>query len=78
MGHEIERREALKCMAWAGTGALYALSGGIARSTILDGAVANTQTACMQHSQLHEDATVYGQVRDLIYQPAGAAIVALR
>ena len=35
-------------------------------STILDGAVANTQTACMQHSQLHEDATVYGQVRDLI------------
>lgn len=38
MGHEIERREALKCMAWAGTGALYALSGGIARSAILDGA----------------------------------------
>ena len=38
MGHEIERREALKCMAWAGTGALYALSGGIARSAILDDA----------------------------------------
>jgi 3',5'-cyclic AMP phosphodiesterase CpdA len=34
----LERREALKCMAWAGTGALYALSGGIARSAILDGA----------------------------------------
>src|ERR1700754_3292651 len=37
MGHEIERREMLKCMAWAGTGALYALSGGIAHSAILDG-----------------------------------------
>jgi hypothetical protein len=32
----------------------------------------------MQHSQLHEDATVYGQVRDFIYQPAPAAIVAMR
>ena len=48
-------------------------------STILNGAVANTQTGtCMQHSQLHEDVTVYGQVRDFIYQPAGAAIVAMR
>jgi triacylglycerol lipase len=26
----------------------------------------NTQTACMTHSNLHEDATVYGQVRDFI------------
>ena len=34
MGREIERREALKCMAWAGTGALYALSGGIARAPV--------------------------------------------
>ena len=42
MGREIERREALKCMAWAGTGALYALSGGIARSAILDSAGAGT------------------------------------
>jgi triacylglycerol lipase len=31
-------------------------------STILSGAT-NTQTACMQHSQLHENATVYSQVK---------------
>jgi hypothetical protein len=24
------------------------------------------QTACMSHSQLHEDATVYAQVRDFV------------
>ena len=34
-------------------------------STILSGAV-NTQTACMQHSDLHEDATVYSQVKSWI------------
>lgn len=38
-------------------------------SALLDGAV-NTQTACLQHSQLHEDATVYAQVRDwVIFAP---------
>jgi len=35
MDKEIGRRDALKCMAWAGTGALYTLSGGIARSAML-------------------------------------------
>jgi 3',5'-cyclic AMP phosphodiesterase CpdA len=40
-----ERREALKCMAWAGTGALWALSGGIASSTIIDSASAATAPA---------------------------------
>jgi len=34
-------------------------------STPLSGA-ANTQTACMSHSNLKEDATVYGQVRDFV------------
>jgi Icc protein len=34
------RREALKCMAWAGTGALWALNGGIASSAIIDSAAA--------------------------------------
>lgn len=34
-------------------------------STILSGAV-NTQTACMDHSALHEDATVYGEVKSWI------------
>ena len=37
-----DRREALRCMAWAGTGALWALNGGVASSTMLgSGAVTN-------------------------------------
>ena len=35
-------------------------------SPILSGGALNTETACMAHSQLHEDATVYGQVRDWV------------
>jgi triacylglycerol lipase len=46
-------------------------------STPLSGA-ANTQTACLSHSQLHEDATVYAQVRDWVNQPLAAATFALR
>jgi triacylglycerol lipase len=34
-------------------------------SVALNGAT-NTQTACISHSALHEDATVYGQVRDAV------------
>ena len=34
-------------------------------SVALTGAT-NTQTACMSHSSLHENATVYAQVRDAI------------
>jgi len=37
-------------------------------STALNGAL-NTQTACMDHSALHEDATVYGQVKSWILPP---------
>jgi triacylglycerol lipase len=46
-------------------------------SALLNGAL-NMQTACIQHSQLHEDATVYAQVRDFVNQPTVAAIVAMR
>ncbi|WP_460963263.1 esterase/lipase family protein [Parasphingorhabdus pacifica] len=34
-------------------------------STVLSGA-SNTETACLSHGALHEDATVYAQVRDLV------------
>ena len=34
-------------------------------SVALSGA-ANTKTACMSHSSLHQDATVFGQVRDFV------------
>lgn len=37
---EEDRRSFLKCMAWAGTGALFAFEGGIAASISLDGALA--------------------------------------
>ncbi|MBS0479354.1 MAG: metallophosphoesterase [Proteobacteria bacterium] len=40
MNDQPDRREALQCMAWAGTGALWALSGGVASSTIIDRAAA--------------------------------------
>ena len=39
-GMDDDRRGFLKCMAWAGTGALFALDGGIASSIGLDSAVA--------------------------------------
>jgi triacylglycerol lipase len=47
-------------------------------SALLDGAILNTQTACLQHSQLHEDATVYAQVRDFVNPPPPSAVVAVR
>ncbi len=34
-------------------------------SVALSGAI-NTQTACLSHSGLYQDATVYGQVRDFV------------
>ena len=38
-------------------------------SVLLVGA-SNTKTACMSHSQLHEDVGVYRQVRDMVNAPA--------
>ena len=43
-------------------------------SALLNGAV-DTETACLQHSDLHEDATVYGEVRDFV--TATAPVIAL-
>ena len=37
----LSRRGALKCMAWAGTGVLWTVSGGIPRSFGLDGSGTN-------------------------------------
>ncbi len=37
-------------------------------SAKLSGGAENTQTACIRHSQLHEDYTVYAQVRDFVRQ----------
>ena len=44
-------------------------------STSLAGAT-NTQTACLSHSQLHQDAKVYAQVRDAINQAAVSTFIA--
>jgi triacylglycerol lipase len=44
-------------------------------SALLDGAV-NTQTACIAHSQLYQDATVYSQVRSFVSTLTAAPIVA--
>ena len=37
------------------------------QSAVISGAV-NTKTACMKHSQLKEDATVYSQVKSMVAQ----------
>ena len=39
-GDRVDRRGFLECMGWAGTGALFTLSGGIAASTSIDAALA--------------------------------------
>lgn len=39
-GQKDDRRGFLRCMAWAGTGALFAFESGVARSMVLDGAEA--------------------------------------
>jgi hypothetical protein len=44
-------------------------------STPMDGA-ANTQTACISHSSLHQSATVYGQLRVLVDRQAQPALLA--
>jgi hypothetical protein len=38
----VDRRGALQCLGWAGTGALFVLGGGVAASVTLDGALAAT------------------------------------
>ena len=43
-------------------------------SMLLAGAI-NTQTACLQHSQMYTDATIYGQVRDFVNQSATPALL---
>lgn len=43
-----DRRGFLKCMAWAGTGALFAFEGGIASSIALEGALAAPKHAAAQ------------------------------
>ena len=40
LDHEENRRDFLKCMAWAGTGALFAINGGVGSSIGLDAAAA--------------------------------------
>lgn len=48
-------------------------------SALLSGGATNNQTACIQHSQLHEDATVYAAVKEFVNPTsAAAAIVASR
>ncbi len=39
IGDPVDRRGLLKCMGWAGTGALFVMSGGVAHSISLDAAI---------------------------------------
>jgi len=51
--HSTTRRDALKCMAWAGTGALWALNGGVASSSML-GAGTATKPASFTFLQISD------------------------
>ena len=51
--HSTTRRDALRCMAWAGTGALWALNGGVASSTML-GADTTTKSASFTFLQISD------------------------
>ena len=45
MAHDVDRRGALECMLWAGTGMLWVISGGIPRSIGLDSSAAAAEVA---------------------------------
>jgi Icc protein len=49
-----DRRDALKCMAWAGTGALWALSGGVASSAMLGAGKGSSAAASFTFLQLSD------------------------
>src|SRR5690242_21636620 len=53
----IDRRGFLKCMAWAGTGALWAVQGGVLRSVAVDGRVGAAVEAM-------KGALVFAQISD--------------
>jgi triacylglycerol lipase len=44
------------------------------RTSMLLAGATNTQTACLEHSQMYTDATVYGQVREFVNQSATATL----
>ena len=46
------------------------------QSSTLLAEAANTQTACLQHSDLYADATVYGQVREFVKLSAASTFIA--
>lgn len=50
----MDRREALRCMAWAGTGALWTLAGGVAHSAILEEAGAMPSAAGFTFLQISD------------------------
>jgi hypothetical protein len=56
-GDGIDRRGFLKCMAWAGTGALWAVQGGVLRSMPVDGRVGAAVEAM-------KGALVFAQISD--------------
>jgi len=46
------------------------------RESMLLADAINTQTACLTHSQMYQDAQVYAQVKAFVDQPAAAALIA--
>ena len=51
---DLERRNALKCMAWAGTGVLWAVKGGVLQAATLDGGAATAAGADFSFVQISD------------------------
>ena len=58
----VDRRKALQCLGWAGTGALFTLSGGIAASVTLDQALAKASAGKVP--KVHAKAFTFVQISD--------------
>ena len=54
MNHEIDRRGFLKCMAWAGSGVVWTMSGGIASSVLAGSAQAGAKSGALSFVQISD------------------------
>ena len=52
--HDVDRRGLLRCMAWAGTGAVWTVSGGLLSSVALDDAAAAPKTGTFSFVQVSD------------------------
>lgn len=76
-----DRRDALRCMAWAGTGALWAMTGGVASSRMLGKAAAANPAASFTFLQLSDSHVGFAKPANpdarATYRDAVAKVIAM-